>query len=83
MKIRDSLRSTEWLREIQQVLRVSLAATALGVALNAFLTICGPVTVRALNAHVRLDGTFTGLRDGARLDPDGSVNVVVRHPTTP
>jgi len=79
--IQRRLLRTDWLRELQGLLVVGLALTAVGMIAVIAMTIRGPLPVSVPAGHLVDGGTLHGLTGGAQLDQHGNVDVSVADPT--
>lgn len=81
MDLKSRLRRTDWLRELSGLLVFAIVLVAAGVAITVGLAIRGPLVTDVPSDHVITADALTGLRAGARLDPDGLLDIRVDDPT--
>ena len=83
MRVIDQLRRPDWLGELQTALVAALALLGVLAVLNAAAIIGGwSVSVRVPSgAADGVGGATSGLTAGAVVDPNGTVDVLVDHPS--
>jgi hypothetical protein len=82
MKVRESLRRADWLRELHGLLFVGVVLTALVGVVSAIATLTGqPFSVGLLAEEVLRPDAVVNVADGVHADPNTTVYLRITQPT--
>jgi len=82
MKIRDSVRRGDWLRELHGLLLVAVILSAVVGVATAVATLTGqPFDIRVPIGDVLRPDALADVRPGAAIHPDATIYLRVEHPT--